>query len=200
MAYQISEIGQFEIYEPDPRPENAPPGALFSRRVSDGADWYAMARPRDAFPEGAVLATALPGPDQDVFLVQAIFRVEERSKLFPGASLLLQIEGVDPDDVKPHRLFEYQVYRRSTGEIGPIPKPPVLQVTATQAKIQLSRTKSPDGTDLLTLTEALVEKSTDRELKLWFTGAGVWLITSRISAPGLGSRPSKSRTFSIRRI
>lgn len=48
-------------------------------------------------------------------------------------------------------------------------------VPATQAKIQLYRTKR-NGTDLLTMTEALVGASGDRELQLWFNGTQNWRI------------------------
>jgi hypothetical protein len=123
MDYVISEFGQFERYTPNPLPELAPPGAMFARRVSDGLDWYALAHKRGSFPDGAVLATVLPGSDPDVFLVQAVVWAKDAATIFPGLSLLLQIDGVPADVEKPHRLFENQLYRRSTGTISPAPAP-----------------------------------------------------------------------------
>jgi hypothetical protein len=120
MAYIVSEIGQFEIYTPDPWPEAFPSNAIFSRRASDGADWYAMAHKAGTFPATALVATALPGADPDLFLMQAIVRSGDAQMLFPGVSLVLQIDGVPADLDKPHRLFEQQVYRRSTGVISPL--------------------------------------------------------------------------------
>jgi hypothetical protein len=193
MALKFTYLGFWLPYEPETRPEQAPPGALFLRRESDGLDFYAFARDRTNFPVGSLALTAYPttrGVDGLLGnLVQAIVR-DDPQRVFPANGHLVLIEGHPLDDAKPWAAYEQR--RLVLDPLGvedwpEVAKPPVVAVSATQAKIQLFRTKFPDGSDLLSRTEALVEQSTDRELKLWFAGAGTWQITNpNVQAIGAG--------------
>lgn len=177
MAYKITSLGLWEHYTPENPPEGAPVNAMFVRRVSDGADWYEFAR---AFPvpAGALLATALPVVRADGMsgnIVQAVTR--DISMIFPGSGHLLMIEGVDPAEEKPWKLFEQQNFDPVKLTIFPWPEMDVQSVQAVQAKIQLHRTPSADGkSTLLAQTQGLVNASDDIELQLWFAEAANWRV------------------------
>lgn len=189
MAYKVIDHGFWRPYTPDPLPEWAAAAStvagpvLFLRRDDDNVDWYAFVKSSGQFYEGSVLALTVPGADPGVEMVGAIFRDE--TKLVPFNQRVIEILGVDPAEEKPHNLFEWLSYHPDTqtfsGEAGP-PQPPRLpepweRVSATQAKIQLSRMKRGD-TNLLAMTEQVVAASQDIELQIWFRDARNWAVDS----------------------
>jgi hypothetical protein len=136
MAVKITNLGMWERYTPDPVPPEAPAGAAFARRPDDGQDWYALAHNRNSFPAGALLATAIPVSRADGvsgFIVQAVQRREDVSKLFPAGGYLVQIEGVPETEEKPHKLFEQQNFdpvAETIEPFPPLPGPPVITFKA----------------------------------------------------------------------
>ena len=118
MSITTVDLGSWERYVPESFPEGAPPSAIFSRRVADGQDWYALSHDPETWEEGDVVATCDDTPDG--LLVQAVVR--DPSRLFPqGGQRLIIVRGVDPGEPKPHRLFEGQIYDPAAGTIAPKP-------------------------------------------------------------------------------
>ena len=175
MALTFTDIGEFEIYSPDPRPtgcEDYPDNAVFLRRKADGADWYTLSREAGNWYVDSLIATCLPASAG--YLFQAIVR--NPTDAFPVGCRVLEILGHDPADPKPWAAYEGRLFDFATMTVGAVPKPPVRDVAATQAKIQLFRTKTPDGSNLLAKTRTLVSQSGDEELDLWFNGAARWYV------------------------
>lgn len=182
MAYEFIEHGRWETYQPtEPLPGKfgtIPLNALFFRRVGDGVDWYIYANTATNWQDGAAVATALPGmTEAQGYLVQAVTWTAR--EILPGEGIVFEITGIPLGTEKPHKLFEGQIYRSASGgSITPMPPSPVERISAIQGKIQLSRTPDGAGSDLLTKAEEYIASSSERELQVWFTGGGDWLITN----------------------
>jgi hypothetical protein len=190
MAYEVKDHGTWTAYVPDPMPDWAkelPLGAtpIFIKRDGDGVDFYEYRKRPGVFKEGALVATTLRDTRTGDEIVMAIFR--DHGMPFPNNQRLIEIDGVDPDDPKPWKLFEQTIYDPETktflGEPGLKPPEVVLSVSSAQAMIQLSRMPHDGsvvpGTDnLADAVEGLIAASTDRELKYWFARAQRWLINN----------------------
>jgi hypothetical protein len=174
MAYKVIDHGKWEAYRPDPLPDVS---AAFARRIGDGVDWYAFIQSEGQFYEGSILATALQDPATGVETVKAATRDE--TLIFPAGSRVIEILGVPANEPKPHDLLAWLNYDPATQTLFGNPSPPTmaLRVSATQAKIQLSRMKRGD-TNLLAMTEQVVAASQDTELQIWFRDARNWSVSS----------------------
>ena len=53
----VIEHGDWQLYTPSPFPESMPVGALFARRVSDGADWYDYVKAGSNFQANTIKMT-----------------------------------------------------------------------------------------------------------------------------------------------
>lgn len=100
---------------------------IFYRR-DDGKDWYDYAKAANRFGKNSVVATtSLTGDGSEQ--VGAIYR--DASRLDPYNKRVIEILGVDPNEAKPHNLFEWLTYHADTkafsGQAGP-PQPPTVPV------------------------------------------------------------------------
>lgn len=90
----ITELGVFSAYTPEPYPEAFPPGVMFSRRASDGADFYSLVQgetPELAPEPGVLFAIGLPLAAGGLE-IQAVY--DEPDRVVPSGGIsLLRIEG-----------------------------------------------------------------------------------------------------------
>jgi hypothetical protein len=103
---QITDHGKWTLYQPDIRPEHAPPSALFARRESDGVDWYEYSRDSSNFSPDTVKFTDLAGQHNGFIINAATFDV---TTLFPAGQRLLEIidyHGGDPQTELGERFFD----------------------------------------------------------------------------------------------
>lgn len=95
----ITEVGTFFQYAPDPYPKDLPPGILFTKRSSDGADFYSLVHgpePVVAPAEGVWYALGLPLEDGTLD-VQSVYK--EPDRVVPaGGVTILKIEGYTGTD------------------------------------------------------------------------------------------------------
>lgn len=191
MPITVKDHGVWRPYTPDPMPDWAIEASkiggaiVFVRRDGDGVDWYAYVK-TGPFAKDSIVATTISEGDPRGETVKAVFR--DVSMIFPFNHRLIEIDGVDPAETKPHNLFAWMIFDpvnlRLTGEpVPPQPIVPDLSVSAAQALIQLSRMPHdgsvvPGAKNLAEATEALVAQSGDYELKTWFARAQRWVITN----------------------
>lgn len=90
----VTDLGEFDRYDPEGLPAGMPEEVAFTRRLSDGADWYGLIhgeKPAIAPADGVLYAVGFPLADGG-YEVQAV--VKQPDRLFPqGKSRLLRIEG-----------------------------------------------------------------------------------------------------------
>lgn len=131
---QIIDHGKWQLYEPDTRPEQAPLGALFARRESDGVDWYDYSRDSKSFGADTVKFTVLL---QHGHVVGAATR--DVTRLFPAGMLvreLTEFHGRDPQ--QELGVKRYDPDSNTLHDLPPLP--PVFQdfearIAAIEAKL-----------------------------------------------------------------
>jgi len=166
MSYTIIDHGLWQVYTPEKLPELAPPGAMFTRRVSDGVDWYDFARNPGSWAEGSVKATLLQSAIGDV----AMSLVRDEHMLFPANGRLIEILGIDPDEADPHSLLKGKLCNLATGEFTDPPKPAVTKVSAAQAVTALF------NRGLLPMVESIALTHPYPPVKIFFQRANDWEI------------------------
>ena len=82
----VIEHGDWQRYTPATLPEDAPGGALFARRTSDGADWYDYVNDSSNFQANTVKMT--------VAQTLVCAATTDPVRLFPGNGLVLEVTGV----------------------------------------------------------------------------------------------------------
>jgi hypothetical protein len=92
--------GDWERYNPPVLPVDAPPNALFARRIADGADWYDYVNSGRAFAKDSIKMTVTNS--------RVSAAVIDATMLFPGGSTLLEVKDVAVDD--PQKHFGRKVY------------------------------------------------------------------------------------------
>lgn len=92
MTTTATNLGAWVIYVPDPIPAEAPAGALFCKRNSDGVDWYAFLKTPPA--ENTVMAVALQ--ENGYWTIQVA--TKDPSRLWPAGQLLLSWVDASSDD------------------------------------------------------------------------------------------------------
>jgi hypothetical protein len=100
----VIEHGDWQLYTPAPLPEGAPPNALFSRRISDGVDWYDYVNNSANFQTDTIKMTV------NSTLVCAA--VTDPVTLFPGNGSILEVTDVPLDD--PQGDWGRRTYDAST--------------------------------------------------------------------------------------
>ncbi|MBP2498434.1 hypothetical protein ABID82_005120 [Methylobacterium sp. PvP062] len=170
MSYSVIDHGAFEIYQPTEPPDGmfVPPGTLFSRRISDGLDWYSFSRKAENWTEGTVRAILVPTPAGDMVLSA----VRDEHAMFPGNGRVVEISGVDLDIVDVDGLFANKVCNLATGEFVDPPKPPVTKVSAAQAVTALF------NRGLLPLVESIALNHPYPPVKIFFQRANDWEIAN----------------------
>jgi hypothetical protein len=116
MATRVIEHGEWEMFEPDPRPSELPGNVMFCRRKEDNAEWYQYLA--ENFQNKSVKMTVMLR--SEIWVVQAV--AKEADRLFPAKALVLELTGVDVAD--PQTMFGQQVYDRKTKTFS-APKPAV---------------------------------------------------------------------------
>ena len=130
---KIIDLGFWQPYTPAKMPDWAadmPPGSspLFSRRVSDGVDWYEFRKAGDSFTDGYLLANTTPDPlTPTVEVVQGVFRAREDHPV-PFGVHVIEIEDLEPSDDKPWKAYEQHVFDPAALKILDLLEPPVLAV------------------------------------------------------------------------
>lgn len=133
MAPKVKDLGVWNTYTPDPLPnwaQNGPPGQryMFTRRDSDGADWYVYRLAKGSFTDGYLLATTLKEPNTGHEIVNGIHR-DRTSIAIPFGMRVIEIEDVNPDDPAPWKPYEQKIYDPATRTFSEeIWQPPVMAV------------------------------------------------------------------------
>ena len=110
----VIEHGDWQRYTPATLPEDAPGGALFARRTSDGADWYDYVNDSTNFQANTVKMT--------VAQTLVCAATTDPVRLFPGNGLVLEVTGVPLDD--PQRDWGRRTYDAATQTFSDEPAPP----------------------------------------------------------------------------
>lgn len=170
MPYSIIDHGLFEIYVPNEAPEGVfmMPNMLFSRRVSDGLDWYQFSRDATNWTEGS--ARAITHSTTSGEIIQTANRDEHM--LFPGNGRVIEIVGVDPEAADLHALLANKLCNLTTGEFIDPPKPPVTKVSAAQAVTALF------NRGLLPLVESVALTHPYPPVKIFYQRANDWEIAN----------------------
>jgi hypothetical protein len=168
MPYSIIDRGLFEIYQPTEPPDGmfVPPGTMFSRRVSDGMDWYSFSRKAQNWTAGTVRAILLPTPLGDIVLTAQ----RDEHALFPGNGRVVEIVGADPDISDVDSLFANRICNLTTGEFTDPPKLPVTSVSAAQAVTALF------NRGILPQVEDICNNHPYQPVRIFFQRANVWEI------------------------
>ena len=132
---EIKNHGSWKQYQPTTPPKAAPANTLFSRRESDGVDWYAYVNSGENFAADSIKITTREGG----FVGAA---VADPTMLFPGDGGLLEVIGYSGDD--PQKAFGGKIYD-AAGKAFRDPPPPEAV---------------PSMADLLKRLEALEAKGT----------------------------------------
>lgn len=165
MTTTVIDHGIWERYEPDVRPEGAPSGALFARRVSDALDWYEFAWSPESWHEDSLKATCLVSEAGS--LCAAIVR--DVPTLFPPANgRIIEILGHDPADPTPHKAYEGKLVNLEAGTFAAPPSPPVLRVSSAQAQTALYQK------GLLPMVRAIVQAHPYEPVRIFFNSATFW--------------------------
>jgi hypothetical protein len=130
---QIVDHGRWALYQPDTLPEQAPSGALFARRESDGVDWYDYVRSGVNFGPDTVKFTALWQDIHNGYVVGAATR--DVTRLFPAEQLVREIidyHGGDPQAELGNRLYDPDTHRLRAPPILP---PPDLDFRRLEARV-----------------------------------------------------------------
>ena len=133
----VTEHGTWARYVPSPVPADAPANALFSRRDSDGIDWYDFVNAGTNFATDTVKMTVR----SDNIVAAA---VDDPTRLFPGnAVLVLEVADVPLDTAQDD--WGGKVYDPATKTFSdppPITPPPgpgtaalELRIAALEAKL-----------------------------------------------------------------
>jgi hypothetical protein len=109
----IKSHGAWERYTPGKLPEGAPAGAMFSRRVGDGVDWYDYVNSGRNFAPDSVKMVATNN------IVGAAGY--DPVRLFPGSnSVVLEVTGGPAGD--PQAVFGRKVYDPASNTLNYPPK------------------------------------------------------------------------------
>lgn len=127
MTYTVKDHGTWSLYKPSTMPDWAEGMGIpvaYAKRDGDGVDWYEYRK--TAFGAGSVLCTVLLDPSDGIETVKAVFR--DASMLFPANHRLIEVEGFDPADDKPHNTFAWMVYDAKANALLPALPPKVVAV------------------------------------------------------------------------
>ena len=106
----IVDHGMWQIYTPAVLPEHAPSGAIYSRKVETGEDWYQYQK---KFDGSTVVMTAQPLEDGS-YLVQAVHKLAQH--IFPG--IWRVIEDTEYTGSDPFTDYNGYVYNADSRKIG----------------------------------------------------------------------------------
>ncbi|MCA1458102.1 hypothetical protein I6F35_33755 [Bradyrhizobium sp. BRP22] len=120
----IIEHGTWARYVPNVLPPEAPAGAMFCKRESDGQDWYEYVHGGAVFAPNAITATV----DIDG-RVQAVTR--EADRLFPQSCLLIEILG-DNETGDVQAAYGGKLYDPVAGTLSTFTPPAVVPESCTK--------------------------------------------------------------------
>jgi hypothetical protein len=102
--------GQWHGYVPQTFPDGAPAGTLFTRRDSDGIDWYQYIKDGTAFQSGTVKFAARFNEQYQAFLVSVA--LYDPTMMFPGNQIIREITDYTGSD--PQADFGSKIYDPNT--------------------------------------------------------------------------------------
>jgi hypothetical protein len=134
MNISVIEHGDWVPYTREPRKNEdgmaiEPTGIMYTKRVSDNADWYVLVQGTE-FANAAILATALQ-MDAESFRLAAV--TKEPQSLFPQNHLLLEIVGYEGTD--PLGDLGGMIYNPTTKALAAPPPPPPEPVITNKADL-----------------------------------------------------------------
>ena len=97
----IKNHGVWQRYTPKTLPKDAPPNALFARRVKDGKDWYDYVNSGENFAKDSVKITVL----NNVVAAAVI----DATSLFPADTMVLEVTDIvtsNPQDVFGRKIYD----------------------------------------------------------------------------------------------
>jgi hypothetical protein len=111
---EIKDHGVWHRYKPGTPPPGAPASAMFSRRASDGVDWYDYVRSGTNFAADSIKMTVVDG-------VVGAANIDPTT-LFPGDGTVLEVSGVTVDN--PQKAVGGKVYDAASKTFHDPPPPP----------------------------------------------------------------------------
>lgn len=116
--------GSWVRYTPQPKPPEAPPGAMFARRESDGQDWYDYLKD-EPFDDGNVIIAAFWNENQNSYVVGPA--TYDPTMIFPQGCIVHEITDYNGND--PHVDLSSKRFDPATGEFSDLePPPPQMRV------------------------------------------------------------------------
>lgn len=126
----IIEHGDWTRYYPNPRPEGAPPNAMFTRRDSDARDWYQYVNSTTAnFQPNSVKMTIYRQGADGPMVGAAVF---DPTMLWPDQALIVEDTSYSGDD--PQADYGRKIYDPTTQTFS---DPPPLEMPPSQAMTEL---------------------------------------------------------------
>ena len=110
----VIEHGDWQLYTPSPFPESMPVGALFARRVSDGADWYDYVKAGSNFQANTIKMT--------VAQTLVCAATTDPAMLFPANGSVLEVTDVpltDPQGDWGRRTYDAATQTFSAEPVAP---------------------------------------------------------------------------------
>ena len=171
MTYTVKDHGVWSMSVPAELPEWAAsiPGfkVAFARREGDGADWYEYRAEEGQFAPDSVIATTIKdGEGREI--VGGIYRNVMDSAI-PFGMRIIEIDGVDPEDPKPWKLFEQKVYDPEAKTFSDQPPPEIRAVSSAQAKTALFNATLDEK------VEEIVATHPYKPVRIFYSSANNWL-------------------------
>lgn len=133
MTYTIIDHGVWCGYTPNPLPEWAVQASsvggaiIFFQRESDNVDFYAW-RNTNPFKTDSIVAQTMVEGNTTSETVKGVYR--DVTMLSPFNQRIIEIQGVDPKETKPHDLFAWMTYDPKTKTLSGealAPQPPQMK-------------------------------------------------------------------------
>jgi hypothetical protein len=133
--------GTWVAYRPAKHPKDAPLGAMFTRRESDGKDWYDLVNEDKPFRQSQSVKMCLRSDKSNWIVCVAVY---DETMLFPQAGQLI-LEVTDYEGTDPQRDFGGKTWDQKTDTFSDPPPPPptnidintlIARIAALEAKLR----------------------------------------------------------------
>ena len=122
--------GLWKSYKPTKAREDAPLGAMFARRETDGQDWYEYVHPGTNFKPDTVKIAAIFRSGIGYVVGPAVY---DATAIFPADHIVVELDGYKGSD--PQADLGGKVYDNVAGTFSDPPPMPPPPPSATETKI-----------------------------------------------------------------
>jgi hypothetical protein len=116
----IKSHGDWQRYQPSRLPPDAPPSALFARRIGDGVDWYDYVNSGENFADDSIKLTVTDG--------RVGAAVTDPTLLFPGNGAVIEVfDARTSDPQKAFGMKSYDATHKTFSDPPPLPQVPTIE-------------------------------------------------------------------------